>query len=204
MTTIILKKGSGVPPDQSIQEAELAIDATSGNLYSKLTDGTVRQINGGSGDGAGMVIQPDEPTDPVTGLQWMDSTTGRIWIWDEDKWLEFPAGGSADAGDSDSVGGAWEVLERVEIGGAEMYEFDEFPDTHERFRVVWEFVDVAGFAANHAPYGYVKLDGSTDIFKGIYDTRVFLPTQWPNQQYDYFPLADWTNSGNPYGAYGCN
>ncbi len=49
-------------------------------------------------DSAGMVIQPTEPTDPVTGLQWMDSTTGRIWIWDEDKWLEFPAGGSADAG----------------------------------------------------------------------------------------------------------
>lgn len=45
----------------------------------------------GSGSaGAGMVIQPTEPTDPVTGLQWMDSTTGRIWIWDEDKWLEFP------------------------------------------------------------------------------------------------------------------
>ena len=91
MTTIILKKGTGVPPDQSIQEAELAIDATSGNLYSKLTDGTVRQINGGSGDGAGMVIQPDEPADPVTGLQWLESTTGKVWLWDDDKWLEFPA-----------------------------------------------------------------------------------------------------------------
>lgn len=46
--------------------------------------------SGGGSAGAGMVIQPTEPTDPVTGLQWMDSTTGRIWIWDEDKWLEFP------------------------------------------------------------------------------------------------------------------
>ena len=48
---------------------------------------------GGGGTGAGMVIQPTEPTEDerVTGLQWLDSTTGRVWIWDDDKWLEFPA-----------------------------------------------------------------------------------------------------------------
>ena len=127
-------------------------------------------------------------TDP-SALGWvLDPDTGR-WEWS----------GSGDGGGSGG-GGAWEVLERVEIGGAEMYEFDEFPDTHERFRVVWEFVGGGGFAANHAPYGYVKLDGSTDVFTGVYDWRVFLPTQKPNQRYDYFPLADWTNSGNPYGA----
>ena len=80
--------------------------------------------SGGGSAGAGMVIQPIEPTDPVTGLQWMDSTTGRIWIWDEDKWLEFPAGGSADAGGG---GGAWELLETISGTGVSAFEFEFDP-----------------------------------------------------------------------------
>ena len=43
------------------------------------------------GDGAGMVISADEPSDPETGLQWLEASTGRVWIWDDGKWLEFPA-----------------------------------------------------------------------------------------------------------------
>jgi hypothetical protein len=46
-----------------------------------------------------MVISATEPTDPVTGMQWLDSTTAIVWVWDDDKWLEFPAGkggGSTD------------------------------------------------------------------------------------------------------------
>ena len=44
-----------------------------------------------SHEGAGMVISATEPKDPETGMQWLDSTTAKVWIWDEDKWLEFPA-----------------------------------------------------------------------------------------------------------------
>ena len=47
---------------------------------------------GGAGTGAGMVISPTEPADPVTGMQWLDSTTGLVFIWDDDKWIEFPHG----------------------------------------------------------------------------------------------------------------
>ena len=39
---------------------------------------------------SGMVISDAEPTDKVDGMQWLESTTGRVWIWDADKWLEFP------------------------------------------------------------------------------------------------------------------
>ena len=93
MTTILHKRGIGIPSADDLSVGELALDTSAGTAYTKLSNGTVVEIGGSGGDstGAGMVIQPDEPTEPVTGLQWMDSTTGRIWIWDEGNgWLEFP------------------------------------------------------------------------------------------------------------------
>ena len=51
-----------------------------------------------SNEGAGMVISATEPKDPETGMQWLDSTTAKVWIWDEDKWLEFPVTGSGGVG----------------------------------------------------------------------------------------------------------
>jgi hypothetical protein len=50
----------------------------------------------GSGTGAGMVISPTPPTDKVTGMQWLNSTTAEVFIWDEDKWVEMPAGSGGD------------------------------------------------------------------------------------------------------------
>ena len=44
--------------------------------------------------GAGMVISVQPPSDPITGMQWLDSSTAEVWIWDDDKWLQFPVGGS--------------------------------------------------------------------------------------------------------------
>ena len=43
--------------------------------------------------GAGMVISETEPTaeERVPGLQWLDSTTAEVWIWDGVRWLEFPS-----------------------------------------------------------------------------------------------------------------
>ena len=99
MTDIIIKKGSGVPPEASLKEAELALDVIGGDLYSKMQDGSIRRLTGGDGTGAGMVISPTEPADPVDGMQWLDSTTARVWVWDEDKWLEFPAAGGSSAGE---------------------------------------------------------------------------------------------------------
>jgi hypothetical protein len=37
-----------------------------------------------------MVISKTEPADKVNGMQWMDANTGIVFIWDVDKWLEFP------------------------------------------------------------------------------------------------------------------
>ena len=100
MATIIHKKGRGVPTAESLQVGEIAIDTYSGATYTKLSNGTVVEIGGGSGSGtgAGLVISPTEPTDPVDGMQWLDSTTARVWVWDEDKWLEFPAAGGSVEG----------------------------------------------------------------------------------------------------------
>lgn len=99
MTDIIIKKGSGVPPEASLKEAELALDVIGGDLYSKMQDGSIRRLTGGDGTGAGMVISPTEPADPVDGMQWLESTTARVWVWDEGKWLEFPAAGGSGAGE---------------------------------------------------------------------------------------------------------
>lgn len=109
MTQITLKKGVGVPGDGDIAEAELALDVEAGGLYTKLRDGSIAELNAG-GDGAGMIISPVEPTNVPTGTQWLESTTADIWIWDDDKWLQFPASGgvgyetnSVDGGSASSI-----------------------------------------------------------------------------------------------------
>lgn len=90
MTTILHKRGTGQPSPDDLKVGEIAIDTLTGTLYTKQSDGSVVEIGSGS-DGAGMVISPDEPADPITGMQWLESTTGRVWIYDDGKWLEFPA-----------------------------------------------------------------------------------------------------------------
>ena len=90
MTTILHKRGTGQPNPDELKVGEIAIDTLTGTLYTKQSDGSVVEIGSGS-DGAGMVISPDEPSDPITGMQWLESTTGRVWIFDDGKWLEFPA-----------------------------------------------------------------------------------------------------------------
>jgi len=54
----------------------------------------------GGGSGAGMVVSATEPTDPIEGMQWLNSDTAEVFIFDGAVWLEFPAG---------SGGGLWEA-----------------------------------------------------------------------------------------------
>ena len=110
MTQITLKKGRGAPRDNDLAEAELALDLDDGSLYTKLGDGSIVELNASGGGGAGMVTSPVEPADPVTGMQWLDSTTADVWIWDDGKWLQFPASGgggyetnSVDGGSASSI-----------------------------------------------------------------------------------------------------
>ena len=51
---------------------------------------------GGQAAGAGLIISPTPPKNVPTGTQWLDSVNAVVYIWDEDKWLEFPAGHGAD------------------------------------------------------------------------------------------------------------
>ena len=102
-TRIIHRRGKGVPAASEFASVgEILIDTDTGTGYTlREPDGAVVALGGegsGSGTGAGLVISPTEPADPVDGMQWLDSTTARVWVWDEDKWLEFPAAGGSVEG----------------------------------------------------------------------------------------------------------
>jgi hypothetical protein len=94
---ILQKRGARAPVPEEIEVGEVAINTAAGELYVKTDGGEVVAVgSGGGGTGAGMVISATEPTDKITGMQWMDSTTAIVWVWDDDKWLEFPAGKGGD------------------------------------------------------------------------------------------------------------
>lgn len=93
MATILVKKGAGTPSPDDLQEAELALDVVDGALYSKLGDGEIHQLNDGANVDAGVEIGP-EPTNPSQGMLWLNDADQTVYIWDEGKWLEFPAGGT--------------------------------------------------------------------------------------------------------------
>jgi hypothetical protein len=59
-------------------------------------DGLQDALDEAGGGVGGVFISDTEPSDPEDGMMWLDSTTAIVWLWDEDKWLEFPAGGSGD------------------------------------------------------------------------------------------------------------
>jgi hypothetical protein len=101
---ILHKRGLRAPIDNEIDVGEVAINSQDGALYVKTDGGDVVEI-GSSADstGAGMVISADEPADPVTGMQWLDvgGDEPYVWIFDEDKWVEFPAGKTSGGGGGD-------------------------------------------------------------------------------------------------------
>ena len=50
-STILLKRGSGVPPANKLTPGELAVDQGSGKVYTKTTGGAVVEVGGGGGGG---------------------------------------------------------------------------------------------------------------------------------------------------------
>lgn len=91
-TTIINKLGKGSPDPADLAVGEIAQDEETGTLYVKKLSGEVVEVSS-DGAGAGMVISATEPADPVDGMQWLESTTAIVWIYDDGKWLEFPSAG---------------------------------------------------------------------------------------------------------------
>ena len=90
MTTIITKKGSGPPDLDSLKEAELAVDITNGDLYTKAS-GQIVKLNGegGTGNGNPVVISDDPPEDPEEGDLWYCSKEDQegLYCWDGAVWF---------------------------------------------------------------------------------------------------------------------
>ena len=90
MTTIITKKGSGPPDLDSLKEAELAVDITNGDLYTKAS-GQIVKLNGegGTGNGNPVVISDDPPEEPEEGDLWYCSKEDQegLYCWDGAVWF---------------------------------------------------------------------------------------------------------------------
>lgn len=63
--------------------------------------------DGGEGS-AGLVISNNEPSDKVEGMQWLENTTGKVWIWDGSAWFQFPQGKDGAAGADGNIADATE------------------------------------------------------------------------------------------------
>lgn len=82
------KSWSVVPDASGIEEAPI-----DGEQYAR-QDGAWSVVEAANDAGAGLVISENEPADKITGMQWLEADTGIVWIWDDGKWLQFPAGSS--------------------------------------------------------------------------------------------------------------
>ena len=152
------------------------------------------EIGGSGGDstGAGMVISETEPVDKVDGMQWLDATTSEVFIWDEDKWLQFPAG--SEGGGSSSGGGGWSYIETIEGSGVSAFEFDLDPSEFSAYRF---FVDVN--PANSSGTGAeLRIQLGSD--SGWLDAREYQHTSYCGMNTNYTATAlkdtSWTLIGN--------
>lgn len=97
-------------------------------------DAIVAELGDG-GAGAGLVISPTEPPleDRVEGMQWLDSTTAIVWIWDGMQWLEFPVKGAqgeqGEKGAKGDKGDKGEKGDTGEVEGLPDIAYDFTPDT---------------------------------------------------------------------------
>ena len=122
------------PTTADLKLAELKINHDEGQLWTRLADNTIVKIGDKNfiteapldgelygrkdgewhrASGTGLIISPTPPKNVPTGTQWLDSVNAVVYIWDEDKWLEFPAGHGADVEIADlppanpNVGDMW-------------------------------------------------------------------------------------------------
>ena len=86
MTRIISKSGTGAPASDKLETAELAVDISNGDLYTKLADNSVVQINGGSGSGGGVEEAPVDGKQYArqdAGWSEITSTGGGSSLWEQ-------------------------------------------------------------------------------------------------------------------------
>ena len=114
--TIVVKSGAGTPSPDSLQEAELALDTVNGDLYTKLSDGSITLLNESAGSGTGSSVHIGElpPANPQEGQQWMEvpaSGDATMWIYDGAVWLQMPGGKDGADGQDGADGGIEEAPE---------------------------------------------------------------------------------------------
>ena len=119
MTDIILKQGTGVPSDSDLEVAEVAIDSSSGAMYTKLADGSVKHLNS---NGGGFVDAPNDgqlygrqseawavvPTGGGGGGIEEAPKTGKMYARKDAAWEEF-ATGNLDDGNQDGEILTWDT-----------------------------------------------------------------------------------------------
>ena len=101
------------------ETAELAVDTTNGNLYTKLDNGSVVHLNdageGGDGTGSSVHIGEAPPAGPQEGQQWMEVPAdgdATMWIYDGDKWLQQPGGKDGADGQNGADGNIADATEQ--------------------------------------------------------------------------------------------
>ena len=104
---------------EKLETAELAVDTTNGNLYTKLDDGSVVHLNdageGGDGTGSSVHIGEAPPAGPQEGQQWMEvpaNGDATMWIYDGDKWLQQPGGKDGAPGQNGADGNIQDATEQ--------------------------------------------------------------------------------------------
>ena len=95
VTTVLLKRGSGEPQADKLTSGELAVDTSTGKVYTKTTGGDVVEV-GGSGGGGGAVMKPH-----AQPYEW--ATTGGYTFRHKSK----TSGGSAGIGMDSTRVNAW-------------------------------------------------------------------------------------------------
>jgi hypothetical protein len=107
----------------AITSGDTALQGQIDAIVAELADG---------GTGAGMVISPTEPPveDRVEGMQWLDSTTADVWIWDGEKWLEFPVKGvQGDQGEPGEKGDKGDKGDTGEAADVPPWDYEFTPNT---------------------------------------------------------------------------
>lgn len=80
MTIVKHKRGTGIPSPDDIEVGEIAIDTSTGTVYTKKAgDGSVVSIGGDSGPSTH--VGNAAPDSPVEGQLWLNTDDGYMYVY---------------------------------------------------------------------------------------------------------------------------
>ena len=159
------------------------LDFQSGDGIDIAREGYGIKISATGGDGgAGLVISDTEPTDKVEGMQWLENTTGKVWIWDGSAWFQFPQGKDGAAGkDGNIADGA--------ADGSQDGVFAVWDDTAQ------QWVPTSNIAMN--VNGHISTPSGVNLnARGNLGALAGKVTVYANEQPDTDPTIEMTGQGN--------